>query len=60
MRSSELYLSSGVPELRLADADAPAVTRVAGYGEIAFGDDQPLTSQLLPGFSCDLAIAFRR
>jgi Uma2 family endonuclease len=57
----ELYVSSGVREMWLADPDARAITRAHGRSgdEDVLGEGEVLRSELLEGFALDIARAFQ-
>jgi Uma2 family endonuclease len=58
----ELYMDSGVRELWLVDPDARTITCVrtgAAGGEDVLGEDDSLRSDLLPGFTLQVARVFR-
>ena len=56
----EIYMSSGVGELWLADPDAHTVTRVrpGGTADEALGEEAVLHSELLPGFALEISRIF--
>lgn len=57
----ELYMGSGVRELWVVDPDAHTITCVqaAAGGEDVLGEDDSLRSDLLPGFTLQVARVFR-
>ena len=56
----DLYLDSGVSELWLADPDSRAITflRSDSEGSVAIGETGTLETELLEGFSLNLADLF--